>query len=89
MAVRIARIIHMGKVGGYAARIDGALLEVDGRMLWPSSAALIMDARRIGVEVSTHVIDTSSIIGDEARPDFQPMGTPRAESQWTEFRRAA
>lgn len=71
MAARVARIICMGKLGGYTARLDGALLEVDGRALWPSAPALIMDLRRLGVEASTHIIDTRSVIGTPAGQEFR------------------
>lgn len=79
MAARVARIIRMGKLGGYAALLNGVFLEVEGRMLWPSASALIMDARRIGVETSTHVIDTHSV-SEASAP---------VEQSWTERRWAA
>ncbi len=71
MASPIARIVCMGKLGGYSALLDGRLLEVDGRALWPSSAALIMDLRRVGVECSSHVIDTRSVIETVAAAELR------------------
>lgn len=66
MAKRIARIICMGRLGGYTALLGGALLEVDRRMLWSSAEALMADARRIGVEISNLTIDTRTFIGEPA-----------------------
>ena len=60
MVSRMARIVHMGKLGGYAALLDGALLELDGRLLWPSAGALSEAVRRTGVEPSDLIVDTRS-----------------------------
>ncbi|MGF7173290.1 hypothetical protein [Azospirillum doebereinerae] len=84
MAARVARIVCMGKLGGYSALLGGRMLEVDGRMLWPSAAALIMDAHRIGVEVSTHVIDTRTI-----GTDTPLNAAPELGCHQTDYRRAA
>lgn len=62
MATHFAQIIHMGRVGGYAVRLDGVLLEVNGRMLWSSAEALRTDVARLGVEISDSVIDTRPVI---------------------------
>ena len=62
MAERIARIVCMGTVGGFSALLDGAMLDVDGVMLWPTAAALMTDARRLGIATSSLVIDTRSVI---------------------------
>jgi hypothetical protein len=63
MTTRIARIVRMGKLGGYAALLGGALLEIDGHMLWPSVEAVIADVQRHGVETSRAMIDTRSVTG--------------------------
>lgn len=56
---RLARLIHMASVGGYIAVRNDTLVELDGRMVWPTAESLIRDAVAAGVPVSTHVIDTS------------------------------
>lgn len=56
---RLARLIHMASVGGYIAVRNDTLVELDGRMVWPTAESLIRDAAAAGVPVSTHVIDTS------------------------------
>ena len=63
MVSRMARIVHMGKLGGYAALLGGALVELEGRLLWPSAEALGDAMRRAGVQPSTLVIDTRSPAG--------------------------
>ncbi|WP_082109208.1 hypothetical protein [Azospirillum thiophilum] len=60
MTSRMARIVHMGKFGGYVALLDGTLLELDGRMLWPSVEALTLAARRAGIVPSDIIADTQS-----------------------------
>ncbi|XEY20835.1 hypothetical protein ABMY26_30925 [Azospirillum sp. HJ39] len=56
----MARIVHMGKFGGYVALLDGTLLELDGRMLWPSVEVLTVAARRAGIMPSDIIADTQS-----------------------------
>lgn len=63
MVSRMARIVHMGKLGGYAALLDGALLELDGRLLWPSAGALSEAIRRAGIQLSDLILDTRSPAG--------------------------
>jgi len=63
MTTRIARIVRMGKLGGYAALLGGALLEIDGHMLWPSLDAVMADVQRLGIETAGAVIDTRSVTG--------------------------
>ncbi|PWC86327.1 hypothetical protein TSH100_13375 [Azospirillum sp. TSH100] len=50
----------MGKLGGYAALLDGKLLELEGRFLWPSASAVGEAARRAGIVPSDMIIDTRS-----------------------------
>ena len=57
--VRLARLIRMASVGGYIAVHNDTLVELDGRVLWPTAEALIRDASAAGVPVSTYVIDTA------------------------------
>lgn len=63
MTSRIARIVRMGKLGGYAALLGGALLEIDGHMMWPSLEAVVADVQRLGVQTAGGVIDTRSVTG--------------------------
>ncbi|MBF5094390.1 hypothetical protein F1643_07730 [Azospirillum sp. INR13] len=63
MVSRMARIVHMGKLGGYAALLEGALLELDGRLLWPSAGALSEAMRRAGIQPSDLILDTRSPAG--------------------------
>ncbi len=63
MTTRIARIVRMGKLGGYAALLGGALLEIDGHMLWPSLEAVLAEVHRLGIETASAVIDTRSVTG--------------------------
>lgn len=60
MVSRMARIVHMGKLGGYAALLDGKLLELDGRLLWPSVSAVGEAVRRAGIVASDMILDTGS-----------------------------
>ena len=57
--VRLARLIRMASVGGYMAVHNDTLVELCGRMIWPTAEALIRDAEAAGIPVSTLVIDTS------------------------------
>ena len=63
MVSRMARIVHMGKLGGYAALLDGTLLELDSRILWPSVSALTEALRRAGITPSDMILDTRSPAG--------------------------
>lgn len=63
MDSRMARIVHMGKLGGYAALLDGTLLELDSRILWPSVPALTEALRRAGIMPSDLILDTRSPAG--------------------------
>ncbi len=63
MTTQIARIVRMGKLGGYAALLGGALLEIDGHMLWPSLEAALAEVHRLGIETASAVIDTRSVTG--------------------------
>lgn len=63
MVSRMARIVHMGKLGGYAALLDGTLLELDSRFLWPSVSALTEALRRAGITPSDMILDTRSPAG--------------------------
>ena len=63
MASRMARIVHMGKLGGFAALLDGRMLELEGCFLWPSAAALSGAARRAGIALSDLILDTRSTTG--------------------------
>lgn len=65
MVSRMARIVHMGKLGGYAALLDGKLLEL-GRFLWPSVSAVGEAVRRAGIVPSDMIVDTR--LPDAARP---------------------
>ncbi|WP_211109108.1 hypothetical protein [Azospirillum tabaci] len=56
---RLARLIYMASVGGYMAVRGDTLVQLDGRMLWPTADALIRDAAAAGVPVSSHVINTA------------------------------
>lgn len=60
MASRMARIVQLGKLGGYAALLDGKLLELEGRFLWPSAAAVSDAVRRVGITPSDMILDTRS-----------------------------
>lgn len=60
MASRMARIVRMGKLGGYAALLDGKLLELESRFLWPSAAAVSDAVRRAGITPSDMILDTRS-----------------------------
>nr|WP_222530455.1 hypothetical protein [Azospirillum sp. 412522] len=60
MASRMARIVHMGKLGGFAALLDGRMLELEGRILWPSATALNEALRRAGIASSDLILDTRS-----------------------------
>ncbi len=57
--VRLARLIRMASVGGYIAVHNGSLVELDGRVIWPTAESLIHDAAAAGVPVSTHVMNTA------------------------------
>ncbi|WP_175426402.1 hypothetical protein [Azospirillum brasilense] len=57
--VRLARLIFMASVGGYMAVHEDTLMQLDGRMVWPTADALIRDAAAAGVPVSSHVINTA------------------------------
>lgn len=63
MASRMARIVHMGKLGGFAALLDGRMLELEGYFLWPSATALSDAARRAGIAMSDMILDTRSTTG--------------------------
>lgn len=63
MVSRMARIVHMGKLGGYAALLEGALLELDGRLLWQSTGALSEAMRCAGIQPSDLIFDTRSPAG--------------------------
>lgn len=56
---RLARLIYMASVGGYMAVRGDTLVQLDGRMVWPTADALIRDAAAAGVPVSSHVINTA------------------------------
>ncbi|MFC5355998.1 hypothetical protein [Azospirillum himalayense] len=56
---RLARLIYMASVGGYMAVRENTLVQLDGRMVWPTADALIRDAAAAGVPVSSHVINTA------------------------------
>ncbi|AIB10758.1 hypothetical protein ABAZ39_01725 [Azospirillum argentinense] len=56
---RLARLIYMASVGGYMAVREDSLVELGGRMVWPTADALIRDAAAAGVPVSSHVINTA------------------------------
>ncbi|GAA4248729.1 hypothetical protein GBZ26_08745 [Azospirillum formosense] len=56
---RLARLIYMASVGGYMAVREGTLVQLNGRMVWPTADALIRDAAAAGVPVSSHVINTA------------------------------
>ncbi|AWJ84416.1 hypothetical protein TSH58p_13265 [Azospirillum sp. TSH58] len=56
---RLARLIFMASVGGYMAVHEDTLVQLDGRMVWPTADALIRDAAAAGVQVSSHVINTA------------------------------
>ncbi|TWA71368.1 hypothetical protein FBZ82_103343 [Azospirillum brasilense] len=58
-AARLARLIFMASVGGYMAVHEDTLMQLNGRMVWPSADALIRDAAAAGVPVSSHVINTA------------------------------
>ena len=60
MVSRMARIVHMGKLGGYSALLNGAMLELEGRLLWPSGRALKDAMHRAGIQPSEMIIDTCS-----------------------------
>lgn len=60
MVSYMARIVHMGKLGGYAALLGGAMLELEGRLLWPSERTLGEALRRAGVQSSDLILDTRS-----------------------------
>ncbi|MDQ2104298.1 hypothetical protein [Azospirillum isscasi] len=57
--VRLARLVHMASVGGYVAVLNGSLVELDGRMVWPTAEALLRDAAAADMAVSTLIIDTA------------------------------
>lgn len=63
MDSRMARIVHMGKLGGFAALLDGRMLELEGYFLWPSATALSGAARRAGIALSDLILDTRSTTG--------------------------
>lgn len=63
MVSRMARIVHMGKLGGYAALLDGTLLELDSRILWPTVSALTEALRQAGITPSDMILDTRSPAG--------------------------
>ena len=50
----------MGKLGGFAALLDGRLLELEGRFLWPSVSAIGEAVRRAGMVSSDMILDTRS-----------------------------
>lgn len=50
----------MGKLGGYSALLNGAMLELEGRLLWPSGESLKEAMLRAGIQPSELVIDTCS-----------------------------
>ncbi|WP_353857979.1 hypothetical protein [Azospirillum formosense] len=58
-AARLARLIFMASVGGYMAVREDTLVQLNGRMVWPTADALIRDAEAAGVPVSSHVINTA------------------------------
>ncbi|WP_162801331.1 hypothetical protein [Azospirillum brasilense] len=58
-AARLARLIYMASVGGYMAVHEDTLVQLNGRMVWPTADALIRDAAAAGVPVSSHVINTA------------------------------
>jgi len=60
MASRMARIVHMGKLGGFAALLDGRMLELESCFLWPSASALSGAAQRAGIALSDLILDTRS-----------------------------
>ncbi|WP_452031031.1 hypothetical protein [Azospirillum palustre] len=87
MASRMARIVHMGKLGGFAALLDGRMLELEGCFLWPSAAALSGAARRAGIALSDLILDTRSTTGPagpaaavsaQSAARFRPGGLPLA-----------
>ncbi|MBP2299206.1 hypothetical protein [Azospirillum picis] len=80
MTSRMARIVHMGKLGGYAALLDGALIEIAGRMVWASADALADAARCGGIALSDLVIDTSDRAA--AAPRCASPVTARAGAAW-------
>ncbi|WP_376960822.1 hypothetical protein ABNQ39_22775 [Azospirillum sp. A26] len=75
MASRMARIVHMGKLGGFAALLDGRMLELEGCFLWPSATALSDAARRAGIALSDLILDTRSTTGPAG-----PAATVSAQS---------
>ncbi|WP_395454470.1 hypothetical protein ACHMW5_12585 [Azospirillum melinis] len=87
MASRMARIVHMGKLGGFAALLDGRMLELEGCFLWPSATALSGAARRAGIALSDLILDTRSTTGPagpaaavsaQSAARFRPGGLPLA-----------
>ncbi|WP_448204058.1 hypothetical protein [Azospirillum sp. sgz302134] len=56
---RLARVIHMASLGCYVAVHHGRLVEVNGRMTWPSAESLARDARTAGIVASPMAIDTT------------------------------
>ncbi len=63
MTTRMARIVRMGKLGGYAVLLGGAMQEIDGRMLWPSMEAVRERLARHSMTVASWVIDTGTVTG--------------------------
>ncbi|WP_148219459.1 hypothetical protein [Azospirillum sp. B510] len=59
----MARVVHMGKLGGHAALLGGALLELEGRILWSSASGLTEALVRAGIASSSLIIDTRSPAG--------------------------
>lgn len=62
MAGKMAQIIRLGGVDGFAAVVNGSLLELGTRCLWPTAEALRRDAEREGVATSPYIIDTRPVL---------------------------
>ncbi|WP_244434202.1 hypothetical protein [Azospirillum sp. B506] len=76
----MARIVHMGKLGGYAALLGGELLDLEGCILWPSASALSEAVRRAGHMPSDLILDTRSPAPSMAQPTVSAPLAARVRS---------
>ena len=57
---RLAQVVHMATTGVWVAKLNGRLLEIDGRAHWDNQRDLAADAERAGIALSDLVIRTGA-----------------------------
>lgn len=59
-ARRLAQVVHMATTGVWVAKLNGRLVEIDGRTHWNNQRDLAADAKRAGIALSDLVVRTGA-----------------------------